>query len=236
MIISGGLRRRGAARLLGLRRAVRRATIIAMLAASLPACGSSGSGASQPLFTSQFQRAMSGCLPAPHPAEGIDRWDSPVGVALDMYYNQSSLPLTIESVALLDPHNLVLHGGLVYEMAHSLHPLVTETGWDQEGQGVPAAAWAGRQRIPGAVIPPGHGLPPHLMFSDKFDMYEIAVDISDATPRGGWALGEVVTYRAGGHTYTVKDITGIAIGSVPSPDRDNCDAMINAIQAAFAHI
>ena len=119
--------------------------------------------------------------------------------------------------ALLDPHNLVLHGGLVYEMAHSRHPLTPAIAWVQEGRGAPRAAWAHRQPLPGAVIPAGRGIPAGGKISPKFNLYEIAVDVSDATPGGGWALGEVVRCRAGGRTYTFKARTGIGIGSARVP-------------------
>lgn len=57
-------------------------------------------------------------------------------------------------MALIDPHNLVLHGSVLYRMPRDLHALPASGPWAQEGQGVPPADWRARQRVPGAVMPP----------------------------------------------------------------------------------
>jgi hypothetical protein len=206
---------------------------IVLSVAALPACDS-GSDAG-PLYSAMIPGGFIGCLPAG--AYGT-AWNSPIGFALDMYYNQSGLALTVESVRLLDPHNLASHEGLVYEMNKDQHPLVSAAPWARLGQGAFAPQWDTRQPIPGAVIAPGHGLPPGLRPSPHFNMWQIVVDVSVVKPGGGWALGEVVTYRAGGSVYTATAETGIAVGSgdaVNSPvaEDGNCTAQTNAILAAF---
>jgi hypothetical protein len=208
--------------------------IIGLLGDVLAACGSAQPD-SGPLVTVNVPDGLTGCQSTG--AYGI-AWDSRIGFAEDMYYNQSHLPLTVESVRLLDPHNLVSHGGLLYEMYQDRHPLITATLWDNMGHGAAARQWAARQPIPGAVIPPGHGLPPGLLPSKRFNAWEIVIDISAVKPGGGWALGEVVTYRAGGTLYTVTAETGIEIGSghqenSPDPEDGNCAAQDKAAQAAF---
>jgi len=80
-----------------------------------------------------------------------------------------------------------------------------------------------------------------LLPSKRFNSWEIAVDASTLEPGGGWALGEVVTYRAGGSVYTVTAETGIAIGSghaenSPIAKDGNCTAQTNAISAAFKRL
>jgi hypothetical protein len=189
-----------------------------------------------PLVPDVNQRGYSYCQ-APIKAAGL-AWNSRIGFALDMYFNQSRTRVIVESVRLLDPHNLASHGGLVYEMYRSAHPLVSAAAWDKMGDGAPAPQWAERQAIPGAVIQPGHGLPPGLSPSPRFNIWEVAIDVSVVRPGGGWALGEVVTYRADGSWYTVTAETGIAIGSghseiSPVAKDGNCAAQINAITEAF---
>lgn len=58
-------------------------------------------------------------------------------------------------------------------------------------------------------------------------------EVSDATPNGGWALGERVTYKAGGQTYTVAAYTGFAVGFSPARGQSYCDAQLKAINEAF---
>jgi hypothetical protein len=65
----------------------------------------------------------------------------------------------------------------------------------------------------------------------KPDVYEIAVDISAASPAGGWTPGVVVTYRAGGSTYTSTLRAGLAIGSGAKPLSSGCDALTRSVQA-----
>ena len=62
------------------------------------------------------------------------------------------------------------------------------------------------------------------------DVYEIAVDMSAASPAGGWASGVVVTYRAGGTTYTSTLMVGLAIASAAKPSSSGCGAPTRSIQ------
>ena len=145
--------------------------------------------------------------------------------------NTSAAPLEIESVSLIDPHGLVLHGAVVYEMRHSEHPLINAAGWQLMGQGADPGAWAHRQPVPGAVIPPGtsaNGTPG----ANARDLYVVVPDISAATPAGGWAIGLQVTYRQGGTRYTFRSYEGYAIGP-PGPDGPRCQAQEDAIRAAW---
>lgn len=195
------------------------------------ACGSGDS--SGPLAADVAQRGYASCVPAPDPGTGgIKAWDTPIGFALDMFVNTSRSPIKVESVALMDPHGLILHGALVYEMAHSRHPLIEEDAWGEMGTGVPAALWQARQAVPGAIIPRGH---PVTSFKPAYslNLYEIVPDVSDATPNGGWALGEAVKYESEGHTWTVRAYTGLAIGYSPARGQSFCTAQIKAINDAF---
>lgn len=222
---------RRAAASTGLRPSAASLVIMALLAACVTACAPSGPG---PLVLNQQQEGISSCMPN-SPADGLHTWATPVGYAEDMYWNQSSQALTIESVSLLDPHNLVLHGSVLYEMVHDFHPLPLAWAWAQEGREVPAAEWRARQRIPGAVMPPiGGPFEQNGNISHKVNLYEIVVDISAATSAGGWALGEVVKYQASGRAYTFEARTGLGIGTARRLARESCNAQMKAIKAAFA--
>ena len=94
---------------------------------------------------------MSFCAPAPDPRTAITHWDSQVGALAGMYYNSSDYPVTLESVSLLSPHNLVLHGAAVYEMVHYRNSLAIVSAWSQEASF--GRVWTPPQAIPGAVIP-----------------------------------------------------------------------------------
>ena len=94
--------------------------------------------------------------------------------------------------------------------------------------------WAGRQNVPGAVIPPETstiGTPG----PDARDEYEVVLDISAKTPAGGWAIGQRVTYRQGNGQYTVRAYTGYAIGPPRTgrPGSPECQAQWAAITAAW---
>jgi hypothetical protein len=83
-----------------------------MLAA---ACGSGTPPPPMTLYSAQ--EALITCIPAPDPGT-ITRWDSQIGYYRGIYYNHSSAPVTVESMSLLHPHNLTVHGAAVYKMAH----------------------------------------------------------------------------------------------------------------------
>jgi hypothetical protein len=178
------------------------------------------------------QETFIGCIPAPDPGTGINRWDSQIGYYGGIYYNQSSGPVTVESVSLLHPHNLIFHGAAVYKVAHFKISLSYEWAWGQEGTARSATQWAAiRQRIPGATIPPGNGrIAPADFMKLRPDVYEIAVDMSAASPAGGWTPGVAVTYRAGGTTYTSTLMVGLAVGSAAKPLSSTCDAQTRSVQ------
>jgi hypothetical protein len=200
-------------------------TVLILTAAVLSACGGAGGG---------------GLVEATLPGSGyctppVPRWNSPMGFTSDWYANQGLGPAVIVSLRLISPHGLVLHGALVYEMRHDLHTLYIANPWPKVGFGAPADLWAQRQPIPGAVIPPGHSKYALIKFSTQNNIYVIAEDVTATTPRGGWALGEVVTYRSGRGTWTVEAHTGIAIGTA-GPQADSCGAPFNAMDNALQHL
>jgi hypothetical protein len=218
------------------RRLARALSVASVLAVAVSACGGPGSGpfrpGSGPLVAATAQKGFVSCEPAPNPdVRSINRWNSPIGFALDTFVNVSRSPLTVESVSLIDPHGLVAHGAIVYEMAHSMHPLDQEDGWSEIGTEVPQALWTRYHHAVPAVIPAGY---PASNFrpSYKLNLYEIVPDVTATSPNGGWALGEEVTYKADGQTYTVKAYTGYAI-SHPSDPLTFCDVQRNAIESAF---
>jgi hypothetical protein len=149
-----------------------------------------------------------------------------------MFYNRSGEPLTVESVSLVQPHNLVLRGAVVYKMIHSRHALSLEWGW-AENPDVPAADWNARQHVPGAIIPAEDGPLSYSGLNTRNpDLYEIAVGLSAMSPAGGTALGEVIRYRAGNNSYVLKFMTGMAIAAA-TPGYTACNRPVAAIQAAF---
>lgn len=212
----------------------RMATLPAAWAILLFACSSSAHSLS-PLISHTAQKEISSCIPAPDKPAGIDHFDSPIGLTSGLFYNQSAQPITVESVSLLNPHYLVLHGAIVYKMAHYSHPLSPALAWSQESMGVPKSEWNLRQPVPGAIIPPEEGVLASSDFPIKRpDVYEIALDVSATSPAGGWAVGEVVKYRAGTNSYSLTLMTGLAIGGALQSTADPCSAPLKAISAAFA--
>jgi hypothetical protein len=151
-----------------------------------------------------------------------------------LFVNESHSPLTIESVSLIDPHNLTLSGALVYEMAHSQHPLLQTGGLADLGKSVPTADWARRQPVPGAVIAAGHP-GTKLLPSPSLNIYEIVPAVEQKAPGGGWALGEIVSYQASGQTYTIRAYTGYGIGvpTANSHSKNHCTAQLKVINTAF---
>jgi hypothetical protein len=183
-----------------------------------------------PITINTMQKNEAFCAPAPDPGTAITRWNSQVGALAGMYYNSSAYPVTIESVSLISPHNLVLHGAAVFEMAHYRNSIAIVAAWSQEASF--GRVWTPPQAVPGAVIPAEIGpLAPSDFPAKRPDVYEIAVDVSDASPAGGWAPGISVGYRYLGHTYNFKLLIGMAIVSRASGN--GCDAPMKAIQAAW---
>jgi hypothetical protein len=197
------------------------------------ACSSAG----QPLVMGTVQKGVLACAEAPnrYPSAAIPAWNSPANYAFNWYYNSSAAPITIESVSLIDAHNLILHGAIVFKMPHSENPITVDGGWSlisyyaRRGN-----LWARIQSIPGAVIPPqtstisapGPG---------ARDEYQVALDVSAETPAGGYAIGDQITYRQGGTQYTMRSYSGYAIGP-PGKDGPKCDAQENAINAAWRNV
>jgi hypothetical protein len=181
-----------------------------------------------PVTINTAQKGELFCALAPDPGTAITRWNSPVGALAGMYYNSSAYPVTIESVSLISPHNLVLNGAAVFEMAHYRNSIAFVGPWSQEASF--GRVWTPPQAIPGAVIPAEIG--PVADFSaTRPDVYEIGVGISDASPAGGWASGISVDYRYLGNTYNFKLLIGMAIRSRVSSS--GCDASMKAIHAAW---
>ena len=206
----------------------------AAIGCALAACACSASNSPAPLQLLTAPKSVSVCLPAPNPAAGVDNWNSPVGEATVVYYDRSADPITIDSVQLLEPHNLVLHTAVLYEMLHDQHALPLEASWSREGTYVPARQWALRQSIPGAAIPQGNGpFPSSAPQQDTRNTYQIALSLSDAKRGGGWATGVVIRYESGGNSFTETVLTGLAIDSSPVPLASVCQAPLKAIAAAW---
>lgn len=213
---------------------IRYSAALALVAtALLTAACSAGGSAGQPLAMGTVQKGAKACAEAPnrYPATRIPAWNSPVGYALDWYYNTSASPVEIESVSLIDAHNLILHGAIVYEMPHSENPLVQAGGWVTFPEYANPILWARRQSIPGAVIPPQTSTI-SVPGPDARDEYQVALDISAETPAGGYAIGHQITYKQGSTQYTIRSYTGYAIGP-PGADGPKCQAQENAIAAAW---
>jgi hypothetical protein len=196
----------------------------AVILAIVKTCGDSpGAG---PLAADVSQKGMAACLPAPNSDSAVTSWHSPVWFAVDLFVNESRSPLTVESVSLIDPHNVRLRGALVYEIVHQRYQLVQTGGLGDLASSVPASAWARRQYVPGAVIAAGH--PVSDFAAPSLNLYQIVPAVQQRHSGGGWALGEVVTYRAGGQTYTVTAYSGYIISN-----GNNCQSLTNAVFAAF---
>jgi hypothetical protein len=173
------------------------------------------------------------CLMLPAPKLDIPNWDTPVAFSTDIYVNLGQHPAVLKSVSLLSPHGLVLHHAFVYEMVGARHVLYQAIAWSQAGRGALPSAWVRRQPIPGAVIPTGHTQGVFTGLSAKDNLYVVVEEITDTSPRGGWALGEKLTYRYDGQTYTVESQTGIGIGSAYDSLQDRCNPQIQIMRKAF---
>jgi hypothetical protein len=195
---------------------------------ALAGCSSGG----QPLADGTAQEGMKVCVPAPNP--GVTQaWNSPVAFTANYYYNPSSAPVEIESVSLIEPHNLVLRAIAVYEMRHAEHPLGEGFPWSQVGQTGDPVAWAHRQGVPGAVIPPEPSADGPPKPSGTRDEYQIVVGVAAATSAGGWAIGHQVTYRQGNRQYTIRTYTGYGIAPPGKATQPRCDAEMAAITGAW---
>jgi hypothetical protein len=172
------------------------------------------------------------CISAPNTkSTGINKWDTPIGFAFDDYYNRSREALTIESVSLVDPHNLTLHRALLYKIGQPRQSLIQEFAWAELGQAARPDAWTDRQAIPGAAMPAERSA--RAAGSGARDSYQLVLDLSSRTPLGGWAAGETVTYSSGGQSYITSTYTGYAI----APSRHSaprwCGPATNSIHHAW---
>ena len=193
-------------------------------------CGGAGDS---PLFSLSGQKGVTVCMSVGPKGATISRWDTPVGMAFGMYYNQSWAPAKVMSVSLLDPHNLAVRGAVVYKMAQYQHPLPYAWPWaDAIAGGKPRPEWAARQQVPGAVIPPEGGPVPANIVAAHPDVYQVAAEVQAITPGSAWAAGYAVTYRVTSGTYTVTTLDALAIGDGP-PSSRACDAPLAAINAAW---
>lgn len=223
--------------------------VISALAATallLAACSAGGragqatGGNGQPLASGVVQKGAQYCIAVPSlPVNDVPEWNSPIGWAVDWYRNVSAAPAEIESVSLIDSHGFVLRGAVVYDMRHSEHPLITVDGWPLISTGADPQAWADRESIPGAVIPPGAS-PIETPGPNAPDEYTVVLDISAKTPAGGWAIGQQVTYRQGNSHYTIRSYTGYIVGPPgPGPGgrgNPDCGAQSAAITTAWSHL
>jgi hypothetical protein len=177
------------------------------------------------------QKGVTMCLSAGGHGSSISRWDTPVGMAFGMYYNQSWAPAKVMSVSLVDPHNLAVRGAVLYKMPQDQHPIPYAWPWEDEiAGGEPRPEWAARQQLPGAVIPPEGGPAPANFTAAHPDVYQVAAEVQAIAPGPAWASGYVATYRVTGGTYAVKLLAGLAIvdGATTGSACDGAQAAINA--------
>jgi hypothetical protein len=161
------------------------------------------------------------------PANGVTGWQAPVAFAMDLYVNHGSTPATILSLSLVDPHGLVLHDGVVYEVTPGGNMLGYFGAWGR----MYATAARARQPIPGAVLqsdPVAH--PPYYTNDTK---YQILEKVTATSASGGWAAGVTVNYESGGRHYSTTAAQGIAIGSSHLPASARCTSPLAAIKADF---
>ena len=197
----------------------------------LAGCGS----ASDPLVLHTQQAGFTFCAPEPNPDDkSFSRWDTPLGAATGMYYNQSSSPLTVQSVSLVAAHNMVLHAAMVHEMPQYKNPLPIEFTWEYGTDGGTVDARL-VQPVPGAVIPAGIG--PVSNFPQQHpDVYDIGVDITARQRGAAWAAGVNVGYTAGGQAHSIRLLIGLSIAAGTGRFDQQCGAASNAIRATWASL
>jgi len=198
-----------------------------------------GCGTAAPLTTASTQAGIVQCTPAPNPAAGFSRWNSVIGVAVGMYYNQSSAAVTVRTVSLIGAHNLVLRGALVHEMVQYRNPLPISFLWEYGADGLTLNAKL-VQQVPGAVIPAGIGSVTNFVKQHP-DVYDIAVGVAARQPGPAWMAGVNVGYTANGQAHTIRLLTGFAIDASPRPgnppvDDPLCDTAMKTIQSEFASL
>jgi hypothetical protein len=202
----------------------------AAITAAIPLLEGCAAASSPPLVINTQQRGAVTCAPTPNKQAGFKTWNTQIGFVQNYFYNNSGTPLTIESVRLIEPHNVALHHAVVYEMVHEENALGNGAPWSSEPLGGSSAQWRQRQTVPGAVLRPAGsaiGTPGPRAGNE----YQILVDISASTPHDGWTTGLRVSYRASGKTYTARLYIGYAIapyaaGSVQS----TCGALTRTVE------
>lgn len=185
-----------------------------------------------PLVDDTAQGGALTCVPSPNKPAGTLRWNTAIGFGESYFYNRSGHPLMLESVSLIDPHNVDLLGAEVYETAQDPKDLVNGGAFASEPVGVKLAASPGHdQQAATAVIRPvGVGKPRP---GRRGHVYEVLLGVSARSPHGAWAAGFRLTYRAQGRTYTVSTYEGYAI-AVNDPARSTCDGLFQGIENSWA--
>lgn len=181
-------------------------------------------GTGGPLVADVQAMGGSACISAPDPRAQMLKWNTPVGFGFPTFLNPSFSTLRIEDISLTDPHNLTVHGGIVYQMERAggrPAPLYMVAPMTAMASIANPTAWAHRQAIPGALIPPGRDT----------TRYQIVPEITAGSPAGGWATGEVVKYEANGRQYAADVELGVAIAKMNQAD--GCTVMFQAIQNAW---
>ena len=116
--------------------------------------------------------------------------------ALDSFTNHSRDPATIERVALTDPHNLQVLAGYAVPMTGTYGYGVLDGA--PRALHLPAGVhWAQRQRVDGAVIPPG--------------AQTILVLVLKPVGTKGTARSIDMFYRSAGQQYHLQTITSIEV-------------------------
>jgi hypothetical protein len=204
------------------------AVVIAAGAAAVVLVAVSGPA---PLVDGTAQGGLIACAPTPSKPDVLN-WNTAIRLGENYFYDRSSLPLTVESVSLIDPHNAVLRGAMVYEMAHYRNAVGMGGAWADEPAGVTLAAWRyHHQPVPGAVIEPLGVRPP--VPDQRGNIYQVLLGVSARTPHGAWIAGFRVTYSAQGRTYTVATYEGLAIAA-NDPAGAACGGLTQAIQNDWA--
>jgi len=148
---------------------------------------------------------------------------------MDWFVNLGQAPATVKALSLIDPHGLELHNGLIYEMYKAQHPLGYFGAWGR----IKSSASGLSQPIPGGIIPTGHTAQVMSHLSAADNLYVIVEKVTATSDDGGWAAGLTVTYTSGSSSYSISDITGIAIGSSRVPESVRCKSKVAAIKSNF---
>jgi len=132
----------------------------------------------------------------------------PTAFGLDYLSNQSSKPLTVDSIDLLNAHSLRLVGAAIVPEPHASGGVGDGLAWPPTSSDVDPALWRLREDIPGAVIPPEGG-----PFSKVRSPYQVVVGVQPTTTTGGWADGITVTYHQGGRHRILSGVIRLGVES-----------------------